>query len=70
MMTQFIDIIWYHQAAISGVSYNIIIMTKTVYRQFPNIRRTQAQNINVSRLVWQLSLPNPMKPGVKLRMKM
>ena len=40
------------------------------YRQFSNIRRTQSQNINVSRLVLQLSLPNPLKPGVKLRMKM
>ena len=40
------------------------------YRQFSNIRRTQSQNINVSRLVLSLSLPNPLKPGVKLRMKM
>ena len=40
------------------------------YRQFSNIRRTQSPNINVSRLVLQLSLPNPLKPGVKLRMKM
>ena len=40
------------------------------YRQFSDIRRTQSQNINVSRLVLQLSLPNPLKPGVKLRMKM
>ena len=37
-------------------------------RQLPNIRGTQSQNINVSRLVLQLSLPNPLKPGVKLRM--
>ena len=41
-----------------------------VYRQFSNIRRTQSQNINVSRLVLLLYLPNPLKPGVKLRMKM
>ena len=40
------------------------------YRQFSNIRCTQSQNINVSRLVLQLSSPNPLKPGVKLRMKM
>ena len=44
--------------------------TETNYRQFSNIRRTQSQNINVSRLVLQLFLPNPLKPGVKLRMKM
>ena len=41
-----------------------------IYRQFSNIRRTQFHNINVSRLVLQLSLPNPLKPGVKLRMKL
>ena len=40
------------------------------YRQFSNISRTQSPNINVSRLVLQLSLPNPLKPRVKLRMKM
>ena len=41
-----------------------------VYRQFSNIRRTQSQNINVSRLSVLLSLINPLKPCVKLRMKM
>ena len=40
------------------------------YRQFSNIRRSQSPNINISRLILQLSLPNPLKPGVKLRMKM
>ena len=40
------------------------------YRQFSNISRTQFQNINGSRLILQLPLPNPLKPGVKLRMKM
>ena len=40
------------------------------YRQFSNIRRTQSPNKNGSRLVLRLSLPNPLKPGVKLRMKM
>ena len=40
------------------------------YRRFSNIIRTKYQNINVSRLVLQWSLPNPLKPGVKLRTKM
>ena len=40
------------------------------YRQFSNISCTQSQNVNVSHLVLQLSLPNPLKPCVKLRMKM
>ena len=35
-----------------------------------NTRCTKSQNLNVSRLVLQLSLPNPLKPGVKSRMKM
>ena len=40
------------------------------YRKVSNIRRTKSQNSNASRLILQLSLPNPLKPGVKLRMKM
>ena len=45
-------------------------MESSQYRQFSNIWRTQSQNINVSRLFFQLALPNPLKPRVKLRMKM
>ena len=40
------------------------------YRKISNIRCTKFPNFNVSCLVLQLSLPNPMKPGVKSRMKM
>ena len=40
------------------------------YRKLSNISHTQSPYINVSRLVLQLSLSNPLKPGVKLRMKM
>ena len=39
------------------------------YRQISNIRRTKSQTLNVSCLVLQLSLPNPLKPGIKSRMK-
>ena len=39
------------------------------YRQTSNIRRTKSQNLNVSRLVLQLSLPSTLKP-VTSRMKM
>ena len=35
------------------------------YRQLSNISDTKSQNLNVSRLVLQLYLPNPLKPGVK-----
>ena len=40
------------------------------YRQISNISCTKSQNLNVSHLALQLSLPNPLKPGVKSRMKM
>ena len=40
------------------------------YRKISNIRRTKFQNLNDSRLVLHLSLPNLLKPGVKQRMKM
>ena len=40
------------------------------YRQVSNIRRTKSQNLNDSRTVLRLSLPNPLKPDVKSRMKM
>ena len=40
------------------------------YRKTACISRTKSQNLNISRLVLQLSLPNPLKPGVKSSMKM
>ena len=40
------------------------------YRQTSNMSPTKSQNLNVSRLVLQLSLPNPLNPGIKSRMNM
>ena len=40
------------------------------YRKTSSISRTKFQNLNVSRLVLQLSLLNPLNPAAKLRMKM
>ena len=40
------------------------------YRKISDIRSTKSSNWNVSHLVLQLPLPNPMMPGVKSRMKM
>ena len=40
------------------------------YRKTSSISRTKSHNLNVSNLVLQLSLFNPLKPGVKSRMKM
>ena len=42
----------------------------TNYRKVSNIRRTKTENLNASRLILLLSLPNPLKPGIELRMKM
>ena len=42
---------------------------KTNYETF-SISGTKSQHLNVTRFVLQLSLPNPLKPGVKSRMKM
>ena len=41
---------------------------KLRYHKTSNIRCTKSQNLNDSRLVLQLSLPNLLKPGVKWRM--
>ena len=38
-------------------------------RKASSISRTKSPNLNVSHLVLQLSLPNPLKPNVKLRME-
>ena len=40
------------------------------YRKTSSISRTKSQNFNVSCILLQLSSLNPLKPGVKLRMKM
>ena len=41
-----------------------------IYRKISKISRTKSQNLNDSRLALQLSLLDPLKRGVKLRMKM
>ena len=40
------------------------------YRQVSNIRRTKSQHLKYSRTDLRLSLPNPLKPDVKSKMKM
>ena len=40
------------------------------YRKTSSISRTKFQNLNFSCPLLQLSVPNPLKPGVQLRMKM
>ena len=55
-----------HTIYISG--YNSHEYSK--YRKTSCINRTKSQNLNVSRLVLQLPLPNHLKPGVRSSMKM
>ena len=45
-------------------------MCKIAYNETSSKRRTESKHLNVSRLVLQLSLSNPLKPGVKKRMEM
>ena len=40
------------------------------YRKTSNVRHTKSQNLHDSCHLIQLSLRNPLKPGVKLRLKM
>ena len=40
------------------------------YRKTSSISRAKSQNLNVSCILLKLSSLNPLKPGVKLRMKM
>ena len=47
-----------------------LLRVKCNYRQVSNIRRTKSQHLKYSRIVLRLSLPNPLKPVVKSRMKM
>ena len=45
-------------------------LSKLHHRQVSNLRRSEYQKLNVSRLSLQLSLRNILKPGVKPIMKM
>ena len=47
-----------------------ILVVLVMYRQTSNTSRTKSQHLNVFHLVLQLSLPSPLKQGVKLRMKL
>ena len=62
-----------HKAAGVSVPHEDYVGKKDIqrkYRKTSSISRTKFQNINFSYHVLQLYLPNPLKPNVKLRMKM
>ena len=64
-----LDMCHHHKAASMPVKYEY-----DIYCQISDIRHTKLQNFiilsHVSHLLLQLSSLNPLKPGVKLRMKM
>ena len=70
--------IWLSQVLIPSVGHIIYTTSRKPirlisihnYRQVSNIRRTKSQHSKDSRTVLRLSLPNPLKPDVKSRMKM
>ena len=47
-----------------------LVFIENLYRQVSNISGTKSQHLKDSRTVLLLSLPNPLKPAVKSRMKM
>ena len=53
-----------HSKLWPGAMWHLGIYCFYWYCQTFNIRCTKSQNLNISRLVLQLSLPNPFKPGV------
>ena len=62
VMTEFADVYMRHQDSMGWVVINKY--DNEIYRQTSNVSRAKSQNLNISRLVFQLSLPNPLKPGV------
>ena len=50
--------------------FKLAAVNQNTYRQISYINHTKFQNSKVYRLVWQLSLCNLLKPGVKSRMEM
>ena len=55
---------------ITGLCLQLCQLFVCTYRQISNMVHTECQNLNVYRLVLQLSLPNSLDPGANSRMKM
>ena len=64
----FVNYVQFDDQPIPGLSVFQISLQKElrkIYHQTSNISRTKSHNLNVYCLILQLSLPNPLKPGVK-----
>ena len=55
---------------LGGYETGSIFLLDDTYRKIYSISRTKSQSLDVSCILLQLSSLNPLKPGVKLRMKM
>ena len=60
---------WYVNGGVDDLQNDMDDSYKA-YRKNSSISRTKSQNLNVFCLLLQWSFTNPLKPGVKLRMKM
>ena len=65
-------ITWEWEGTVSLISPAVLTYSAiyTQYHKTSSISRTKSQSLNVSCILLQLSSLDPLKPGVKLRMKM
>ena len=61
---------WVHPRLTFPFTLHHVSAIMREYRKTSCISCTKFQNLNVSCLLLKWALPNPLKPGVKLRMKM
>ena len=59
-----------YQETVRLVTVSTQLTLLSTYRQVSNVRRTKSQHLKDSCTVLRLSLPNPLTPDVKSRMKM
>ena len=60
---------WYWPGS-AWEGFVLVEHSKVTVKPTSNISHTKSQHLNVFHLILQVSLPNPLKPGVKLRTKM
>ena len=68
----YIQVVCRHSQAVwkKGMLVRCLMQRLDFYEQTTILSSTKYQNLNVSGIVLQMSMPNPLKPGVKWRMKM
>ena len=69
-LTRFFSIFYFIINVGSLLSMLLTPILRSKYRKYSSISRTKSQQSNVSCSASRLSLTNPLKPGVKSKMKM